>query len=578
MALQTRNLHKEHAHAHYRLKQRSNCEAWAYKFRSHVFAIGCDYKATANIGELGTPVSVLSMQRKTIASVGGAETRAMDHEAGHVKVKAVPTVLLLHDEPTSEICSWYRGRVRVLMKNNIFQSSNEFGAVTEFLVNCKDDIDERPVFMCHSDGGGEHNLSFPSVQAAVASFSLQSRCDHTVFTNSCPYQSYTNEPERVMSILNIGLYGVSVARPLVDSTKFPGREGQFRTTKTITDQRRTGERFKELKEGLEEALRPVFKMIIARFEKLALKDEPFQRGEVPSEDDEAKSFEVIKRLLAAEAQAPTRSELKRKYLEANCKSKTLWESHFEADRCKIEFDKSCWRQQLRNIQANNGGALPPAAVRKCYAEFKCEFGCPPPRMSPEEFLELKPVPRPKLPAGANTGKYLTFAETFGTSAPYSAPDLKEGSTVELAPSGTMLQGNVRTMIKCNSCPHVRCVYTKQDISRLRCGQRSGLDVLKEDAIVPIRNVRTCGDTFGELGTEPDGDGTIRSLENYSLLQGTARPYVRLTVHCATPTETQLYTCLDKDCTFSDIVLNGMSTHADARLHDLETAQLLAPSK
>ena len=73
------------------------------------------------------------------------------------------------------------------MKNNIFQSSNAFRVATEFLVNCKDDIDERPIFMCHSDGGGERNLPFPSVQVAVASFSLQSRCDHTVFTNSCPY-------------------------------------------------------------------------------------------------------------------------------------------------------------------------------------------------------------------------------------------------------------------------------------------------------------------------------------------------------------------------------------------------------
>ena len=153
---------------------------------------------------------------------------------------------------------------------------------------------------------------------------------------------------------------------------------------------------------------------------------------------------MIKRLPTADAQALTRSELKRKHLEAKCKYKTLWESHFEADRYKIEFDKSCWRQQLRNIQANNGGALPPAAIRKCYAEFKCEFGCPPPRMSLDEFFELKPVPRPKLPASANTGKYLTFAETFGTPTPYSVPDLKEASTVELAPSGAMLQGNVRT--------------------------------------------------------------------------------------------------------------------------------------
>ena len=363
-----------------------------------------------------------------------------------------------------------------------------------------------------------------------------------------------------MSILNMGLYGVSVARPQIDSEKFPGREQQFRATKTIAEQRRNGERFQEPKDGLEDALRPVFEMLLARFEKLPLKDEPFERGELPSEADEAKSFDVIKRLLAADAQTLTRSELKRKHLDANCRFKTCWETHFEADRYKIEFDKSCWRQQLFNIQANNGGSLPPAAVAKCYREFKCEFGCPPPRMPPDEFLKLKPVPRPRLPDGANTGKYLSFEETFGTSTPYSVPDLKEGSVVELAPSGTLQQGNVRATIKCNSCPHIRCIYTKVDLRRVRCGARSGLDVLNDDILEPIKGVWACGDDLGEVEEPADAGGAIRSLANSDQLRGTSRPYVRLTIHCSTPTETQLYTCPDKDCTFSDDVLNGICSY------------------
>ena len=289
-------------------------------------------------------MSVLSRQRKTATSVGGAESCAMDHDAGHVKVKMVPTVLLLHDEPTSPECSWYKGRVKTLLKNNIFNASNAFGAITEFLINCEDDLEERPIFMCHSDGGGEHNLSFPSVQAAVASFAIQSKADASIYTNSCPYKSFTNEPERIMSILNVGMYGVAVARPLIDSEKFPGREQQFRTTKTIAEQRRNGERFSELKEGLEDVLRPVFEMFHQRFEKLTLKGVPFERGELPSEEADAKSFDVIKRLLAPDAQGLKRTDLKRKHLEANFKFKTFWETHFVADRYKIEFHKTCWRQ------------------------------------------------------------------------------------------------------------------------------------------------------------------------------------------------------------------------------------------
>ena len=214
------------------------------------------------------------------------------------------------------------------------------------------------------------------------------------------------------------MYGVAVARPLIDSEKFPGREQQFRTTKTIAEQRRNGERFSELKEGLEDALRPVFEMFLSAVREADAEARVCRSNVVsfrlPSEEAESKSFDVIKRLLAPDAQGLKRTDLKRKHLEANCKFKTFWETHFVADRYKIEFHKTCWRQQLLNIQANNGGSLPPAEVKKCYAEFKCEFGCTPPRMPPEQFLELRPVPRPKLPEGASTGKYLSFEETYDT--------------------------------------------------------------------------------------------------------------------------------------------------------------------
>ena len=92
--LQVRNLRKKHAHSYYCEKQRKNVKAWAFKFASFLLAIGGDDKATCNIGEPGTAVSVLPKQRKTVGSIHGNEIAAMDHEAGHVKVKMVPTVLL----------------------------------------------------------------------------------------------------------------------------------------------------------------------------------------------------------------------------------------------------------------------------------------------------------------------------------------------------------------------------------------------------------------------------------------------------------------------------------------------------
>ena len=65
------------------------------------------------------------------------------------------------------------------------------------------------------------------------------------------------------------------------------------------------------------------------------------------------------------------------------------ESHVTADRYKIEIDKSCWRQQLINLKARHGGTLPDDEVKKLYTEFSCPFGCFPPVMKPEEFLNMQ---------------------------------------------------------------------------------------------------------------------------------------------------------------------------------------------
>ena len=121
MQMQIRNLRKKHAHAYYCAKQRKNVKAWAFKFARHVLPIGGDDKATASIGEPGTAVSVLAKQRKTASAAFGNQLSAMDHEAGHVRLKMVPTVLMQHEQPESEECSWYSGKVKIILKNSIFE-------------------------------------------------------------------------------------------------------------------------------------------------------------------------------------------------------------------------------------------------------------------------------------------------------------------------------------------------------------------------------------------------------------------------------------------------------------------------
>ena len=534
MQLQVRNLRKHHAHSYYCAKQRKNAKAWAFKFASSLLAIGGDDKATCSIGEPGTAVSVLSKQRKTVGSIHGNEIAALDHEAGHVKVKMVPTVLLRHNAPESADGSWYSGIVKVILKNSIFEPSTAMGAMVELLINYVAELKEKPIFMLHTDGGGEHNLSFPSVQAAIAAFVLTAFPDRAIFTNSCPYQSYTNEPERIMSVLNLALYGVAVERPPIDEEKFPGEESRFKRTKTIAALRSEATAFPALSAGVSGALEPVFEMFYERFGKLTLNDVPFERGEPAADSAVDDLFNTVRSLLPDDASDISRTELKRKHLESNCKFKTFWATHMLADRYKIEFDKSCWRKQLTLLRVQNGGALPPEKVSELYASFKCEFGCPPPRMPADKFLDMEPVPRPMQPPGVD-GKYLPFSDCYGKPTPFCAPPLDNSSAAEIAPSGTTVGDNVRSTIKCTVCPHVRAVYTKTKLASMKCSlDRTGEDVLK-DFIDTTSSTYVCGDDLGE--TAPNDSTQLVGCE----LKGAARPYVRLKLSCSTPVETQLYT-------------------------------------
>ena len=123
--------------------------------------------------------------------------------------------------------------------------------------------------------------------------------------------------------------------------------------------------------------------------------------------------------------------------------------------------------------------MPPEKVSEVYESFKCEFGCPPPRMPADKFLDMEPVPRPMEPPGV-TGKYASFSESYGKPTPFCAPALDNDAAVEIAPSGTTVGENVRSTIKCTVCPHVRAVYTKTKIANMKCSlDRTGQHILEE---------------------------------------------------------------------------------------------------
>ena len=129
-----------------------------------------------------------------------------DHDTGSNRDNVVPTVTLITDIPEESAYSFYQGQVYVAVKSSIMRPSTVIRAHTglsKLLIREKKD--NQYVGILLTDGGPEHNLNCTSVQIALIILWRMVNFDILVVCRSCSQNSWTNEVERVMSVLNLGL-------------------------------------------------------------------------------------------------------------------------------------------------------------------------------------------------------------------------------------------------------------------------------------------------------------------------------------------------------------------------------------
>ena len=71
---------------------------------------------------------------------------------------------------------------------------------------------DKPVLFLYSDGGPDHRVTYLSVKLALIALFKKLNLDYLCATRTAPYHSYRNPVERIMSILNLGLQAVALAR------------------------------------------------------------------------------------------------------------------------------------------------------------------------------------------------------------------------------------------------------------------------------------------------------------------------------------------------------------------------------
>ena len=203
-AVQARQLRKDHPDSHYVNTLLQYAKNFTVKNRSVAQMISIDDKATVPVGEPGLPVStgVRGHNRSLVPSQ--CQLSALDHDF-HVS-GLVPSVMLIVETPESACDSFFTGRPCVTVKDKVTQPSTAMRYSAEIAKAPDGRMVEKPVLFMVSDGGPDHQVTFGSVKLALVALFLAL----LVAIRTCPYQSWHNLAERVMSTLNLALQNVSL--------------------------------------------------------------------------------------------------------------------------------------------------------------------------------------------------------------------------------------------------------------------------------------------------------------------------------------------------------------------------------
>ena len=176
----------------------------------------CDDKAKVPPGEPGVVVSTGVRGRESI--VPTQETLvACDHDVA-VKSSVTPSVVLRCDIPESIDQSFVSGKINVVLNDSVFQTSSPFRHNAMLARHLAEEFHEMPpVLMKFTDGGVDQRSTIESVKVAHICLFQELNLDMLILARCAPGHSWINPCERVMSILNLGLQNVALARSESDT-------------------------------------------------------------------------------------------------------------------------------------------------------------------------------------------------------------------------------------------------------------------------------------------------------------------------------------------------------------------------
>ena len=216
-AVQQRLLRAQHIDSEFGFHQYTLLKHFVVKWRDNCLMQCLDDKAIIPVGEPGKPTAATNRRHNAgLVTSTGTGLLSLDHDYHLCGI--IPSVCLQVDIPDEPRGSFYHGDVHITVKDKVFEASSPHRHAAETVkivrnfssddsINCS-----KPILVRYTDGGPDHRTTYSSVQLCAILEFVALDLDMFVAVRTAPNQSYNNPAERVMSLLNLGLQNVSLAR------------------------------------------------------------------------------------------------------------------------------------------------------------------------------------------------------------------------------------------------------------------------------------------------------------------------------------------------------------------------------
>ena len=429
--VQARQLSHDHPDGHYAAAIFRYLKEFAAKFRNICSLVCLDDKHMLKVGEPDFPVAAVDRGKRVLVAKDTALSVG-DHD--FTKVKIVPSVALVVEVPEAVSDSFYNGQVVVTLKEAAFQPSSAIRHSAELLSTlkvCQVNGIISPVLALYTDGGPDHNVTFASVQLSLIALFKRMQLDYLIAVRTCPYQSYKNPVERVMSLVNLALQSVGMMRAQMPDDM----ERLIKSANSMKTVREAADKASGLKDALLQSVQPTKDLLCEFLQRVPLHGKKFKSQPAASDDEIAKLVEELRDIDPEVSLAKNKAQLAKL-------------PKFQ------EFVEHCCVSQHYFF-----------LIKKCGSR-ECVI-CGPPTLADEKFNLLHTFPCPE-PAGEH---YKSFDDVWGKdTSPEHRPSAKRAAANTMsmrtfpASAISTRKEKVRLSVLCTECIKPRCIFSESRLA------------------------------------------------------------------------------------------------------------------